>query len=45
MCPCKNYRIDGKCICGLFTKVPQTVVTNEEEVVGDDPNTENGEKE
>ena len=22
MCPCKNYREDGKCICGLFTKVP-----------------------
>ena len=23
MCPCKNYRTEGKCICGLFTKIPQ----------------------
>ena len=24
MCPCRNYRKDGKCICGLFVKVPQS---------------------
>ena len=48
MCPCKNYRLDGKCICGLFVKIPQTVVSKEsveDKVIGNDPNTEDGEKE
>lgn len=47
MCPCKNYRVDGKCICGLYVKVPQMVVDNSDEnkVIGDDTPTENGEKE
>ena len=31
MCPCKNYRQNGDCICGLFVKVPQEVVTNNDE--------------
>lgn len=41
MCPCKNYRMDGKCICGLFVKVPQMVVNSsgENEVVGDESDT------
>lgn len=25
MCPCRTYREKGKCICGLFTKIPQPV--------------------
>ena len=25
MCPCKSYRKDGKCICGMFVKFPQVV--------------------
>ncbi len=29
MCPCKNYRTDGKCICGLFVKVPQDIKEEE----------------
>jgi len=48
MCPCKNYRQDGKCICGLFVKVPQTVVNEnsvEDKIVGNEPNTEDGKKE
>jgi ferredoxin-thioredoxin reductase catalytic subunit len=44
MCPCKNYRMDGKCICGLYVKVPQSVVDNSDknEVVGDESDTEKG---
>ena len=45
MCPCKNYRVDGKCICGLFVKVPQTVVSedsDENKVVGNESDTEKG---
>ena len=48
MCPCRNYRKDGKCICGLFVQVPQTVVnenSGEDKVVVDDPNTEDGSEE
>ena len=48
MCPCRNYRQDGKCICGLFVKVPQTVVSedsDENKVVGNDTHTEDGTKE
>ena len=48
LCPCKNYRHDGICICGMFVKVPQTVVKNdsvENEDVRDDPETTDGEKE
>lgn len=47
MCPCKNYRVDGKCICGLFVKVPQTVVNSnvENENVGYVSETEDGSKE
>lgn len=47
MCPCKFYREDGKCICGLYVKVPQTVVSEEnvkDEVVRDDPETTDGEE-
>ena len=32
MCPCKNYRQKGECICGLFVKVPQEVVSNDVEI-------------
>lgn len=44
MCPCKNYRTEGKCICGLFTKIPQTVVNNsvKNEVIGDESDTTKG---
>lgn len=45
MCPCKNYRQDGKCICGLFVKVPQTVVSEdsgENKIVGDESDTTQG---
>ena len=44
MCPCKNYRLDGKCICGLYVKIPQSVVENSDEnkIVGDESDTENG---
>lgn len=44
MCPCKNYREENKCICGLFVKVPQSVVNDngENKVVGDDTNPEKG---
>ena len=47
MCPCRNYRMDNKCICGLFVKFPQVVVDNsgEEESGGTDPNTEDGAEE
>lgn len=31
MCPCKTYRTEGKCICGMFTKVPQSTDTTKEE--------------
>lgn len=45
LCPCKFYREDGKCICGLFVKIPQVVKDNvKNEVVGDDPKTTDGEK-
>ena len=30
MCPCLNYRKNGKCICGLFVEVPQEVVRNDD---------------
>lgn len=45
MCPCKNYREDGKCICGLFTKVPpqeevKEEVIEAEEVKNEDAKTE-----
>jgi ferredoxin-thioredoxin reductase catalytic subunit len=44
MCPCKNYREDGKCICGLFTKVPppqkEKEVIEAEEVKNEDAKTE-----
>ena len=44
MCPCKNYRMDNKCICGLFVKLPQVVNedSGENEVVGNDSDTEKG---
>lgn len=45
MCPCKNYRLDGKCICGLFVKVPQSVVSensDKDEIVGDESDTKKG---
>jgi ferredoxin-thioredoxin reductase catalytic subunit len=45
MCPCKNYRVDNKCICGLFVKVPQSVVSeesDENQVVGNESDTEKG---
>lgn len=44
MCPCKNYRLDGKCICGLYVKIPQSVVENSDEnkIVGDESDTEKG---
>ena len=32
MCPCKNYRQNGECVCGLFVKVPQKVVNNNVEI-------------
>ena len=32
MCPCKNYRQNGVCVCGLFVKVPQEVVSNDVEI-------------
>ena len=46
MCPCKFYREDGKCICGLYVKIPQKVVEDsvKDEVVGDDPETTDGEE-
>lgn len=44
MCPCKNYRDNGKCICGLFVKIPQSVDVEEnkteEEVKNDNGQTE-----
>lgn len=45
MCPCKHYRVDGKCVCGLYIKIPQMVVNSEDDkdkVVGNDPDTEKG---
>lgn len=44
MCPCRNYRVDGKCICGLYVKIPQSVVENSDEnkIVGDESDTEKG---
>ena len=44
ICPCKNYRTEGKCICGLFTKIPQTVVSDsvKNEVIGDESDTTKG---
>lgn len=33
MCPCKTYREEGKCICGLFVKIPQEVTQTEPEEV------------
>lgn len=39
MCPCKNYRENAKCVCGLFTKIPQSV-DREEEVKTEDGQTE-----
>lgn len=30
MCPCKNYRENGKCICGLFVRIPQSVDVEEQ---------------
>ncbi len=45
MCPCKNYRVDGKCICGLFVKVPQSVVSensDKDKIVGNESDTEKG---
>jgi len=44
MCPCVNYRTNGKCICGLFVKVPQMVVKNsgENEVIGNESDTTQG---
>lgn len=46
MCPCKFYREDGKCICGLYVKIPQKVVEDsvKDEVVGDDSETTDGEE-
>ena len=47
MCPCKNYRVNGKCICGLFVKIP----TGGDEkdvpikVIRTDTDTEDGTKE
>ena len=32
MCPCKSYREDGKCICGMFVKVPPKEEVKEEPV-------------
>ena len=47
MCPCKNYRQDGNCICGLFVKI---LTGGDEEdvpikVVRTDSDTEDGEEE
>jgi len=32
MCPCKNYRMYGKCICGLFVKIPQTTEEDSDKI-------------
>ena len=47
MCPCKNYRQKGECICGLFVKLPQEVVKNDDkdEVKRDDGTPEDKQKE
>ena len=45
MCPCRNYRVDKKCICGLYVKSPQVVRENvKDKVVRDDTKTKDGEK-
>jgi len=50
LCPCTNYRQDGNCVCGLFTKIPQAIPTGGEEdvpikVVRTDSDTKDREKE
>lgn len=50
ICPCKRYQTEGKCVCGLFVKVPTAVETKGGEdvsvkIVRTDKDAEDGEKE
>lgn len=46
LCPCTNYREEGRCICGLFVNIPQVVkgTNDKKKVLRDDGKPEEGQK-